>query len=125
LYLALLEEARHFQIPRLETWLETQGYLEAVKLEYTATEFLEGCGFPVTKVSSDTWMEYFPGWGTRQVYVCPRGIHVHRGNPGACGRQCANAQPDSGAVYDQEPVVRTLALRKRIIFDQKACTDGR
>lgn len=30
LYLALLEEARYFQIPRLETWLSSKSYLDAV-----------------------------------------------------------------------------------------------
>lgn len=37
-YLGLLEEAVHFQIPSLETWLRDKQYLPAVKVEYSAVE---------------------------------------------------------------------------------------
>jgi hypothetical protein len=41
LYLALLEETKYFQIPRLEEWLEKKQYLYALKIKYSATE-IEG-----------------------------------------------------------------------------------
>jgi hypothetical protein len=124
LYAALLEEAKIFQIPRLETWLQTQGYLDAVKLETSAVE-LEGCPELETRLSTDRWTEYHPGWATRQVYVCPRGVFVHRGNPGACGKQCASAWGNNGDVFEEELFMRTLVVTKRIVFDMKACTAGR
>ena len=38
LYLALLEEAKYFQVPRLVNWLRGKGYLQAIKIRYSADE---------------------------------------------------------------------------------------
>ncbi|RFU33670.1 hypothetical protein B7463_g2676, partial [Scytalidium lignicola] len=119
LYLALLEEAKYFQIPRLEKWLRDKEYLKAIKIKYTAAE-LEGSSFSETR-SADEQVEYRPTWQTRKVYICPRGISVHRGDPGACGRQCKNAQGGEGNMFEDEQILRTLVIWKQIIFDQAAC----
>lgn len=123
LYLALLEDARYFQIARLQEWLENKRYLNALSVECSIEE---DEGTPCrTTLSMDTSVKYYPEWGTKKVYVCPRGIYVHRGQPGACGRRCLKARGDADAVYDEEPVSRWLVVKKRTVFDMQACVAGR
>ncbi len=83
LYASLLEEARYFRIARLEEWLDQKRYVEALKV----TRELEICDetdIPMLNSlsSSNTTIDYYPSWTTRQVYICPRGLQVHRGGPG-------------------------------------------
>jgi hypothetical protein len=87
LYLALLEKAKYFQIPRLENWLKDKGYLQVMQIRYSAGE-LEGTLTLSVARSTDEQLEYYPIWQTRKVYVCPRGISFHRGEPSTCGRLC-------------------------------------
>lgn len=122
LYLALLEEAKYFQIPRLEHWLKGKRFLQAIKIRYSADE-LEGTSWSETR-SMDEYVEYHPLWQTKKVYICPRGIFVHRGNPSACGRQCMNAQGDAKNVYEDEQILKTLVIRKQTIVDQAVCAEG-
>jgi BTB/POZ domain-containing protein KCTD9 len=120
LYLALLQEARYFQIPRLEEWLERKQYLHALKTHYSATQE-EGIVEYRLPRDSSTELEYHPAWGTKKVYVCPRGIEVHRGKPHACGRDCRRVQGDDDDIYVEEPVLRTLVVTKETLFDMQAC----
>ena len=124
LYLALLEEARYFQIPRLEKWLEDKAYLQAVKIMHTVVE-VDGVGNLVEVATTDTTLEYHLGRVTEKVYVCPRGIPVHRGDQRRCGRQCMSAQAGSDILYEDEEVLKTVVVRKQTIFDEKICIEGR
>ncbi|SLM35714.1 Potassium channel tetramerisation-type BTB domain [Lasallia pustulata] len=124
LYLEFLEEAKYFQISRLETWLKDQTYLQAMKIAYSAVELEGADGFDeITK--TDMEVEYHPVWRTKRVYICPRSIDVHRGNPLACGRSCRNAQGNAEDEYEDEEVLKTLVIRKRTVFDQHICVAGR
>jgi len=119
-YLALLEEAKYFQISRLEDWLEKKRYLRAFSMKHSATE-IEGVAEIDTNVGTDVDVEYYPMQGTKKSYVCPRRITLHMDNEGACGRLCRNAQGDADDVYEDEPVLRTLVVKKQIVFDMQAC----
>lgn len=119
LYLALLEEARYFQIARLQDWLEEKRYLGAVSVQCSLE--VEGAGYLSTTLPSDTRVEYYPGWGVKKVYVCPRRYECHRGAPEACGTKCMKVQGDADAIYDKEPVLRLLVVRKRTVLDMRAC----
>lgn len=123
LYLAILEEARYFQIARLQEWLEKKQYLSVLTVEHSVEEF-EGTPYSTT-LSTDTRAKYFPEWGIKKVYVCPRGIYVHRDQPTKCGRQCMAAQGDAGAIYDDEPVLKMLVVKERTVCDLQACVTGR
>ncbi|QQK43725.1 Potassium channel tetramerization-type BTB domain [Penicillium digitatum] len=104
LYLALLEEAKYFQIARLQDWLENKQYLHALSVECSIEE---DEGTPCrTTLSTDTSVKYYPGWGTKKV-------------------QCLKARGDADAVYDEEPVSRWLVVKKRTVFDMQACVAGR
>ena len=122
LYLRLLAEARYFQIDSLREWLEKKQYLEVLKIEHQTRE-VESSYLMDQQYGSDIDVEYYPSWGTKKVYVCPRGIEVHRGLPGSCGRACMNAR-DGEDVYDEEPVLRTLIVKKRTILDSKKCLEA-
>lgn len=119
-YLALLEEAKYFQVDPLEEWLAGKKYLEAVKVVYTPQEADDDLVVS-WKEGSETDIEYKPSWVVKKVYVCPRDIFIHRGNPQACGRQCRNAQQGREYDYKDEAVLKAVVIRKTTIFDQNLC----
>jgi len=106
---------------RLENYLKNEIYLSAVKT-CSSVEELEG--FWSETQSTDESVEYYPRWDTKKVYICPRGIGVHRGNSSACGRQCESVRGDSEYIYEDEPVLKTLVIRKQLVVDQTACMEG-
>jgi hypothetical protein len=120
LYLALLEEARYFQIARLQNWLENKQYLHALAMECSVEE-VEGTSDLSITLPTDTGVVHYPRWETRKVYVCPRGIGCHRGQPQNCGRKCMKAQGDEDAAYDEEPALRCLVVKKRIVLNLQDC----
>jgi len=124
MYLALLEEAKYFQIPRLEKWIRDKEYFQAVKITRTALE-REGVDAIDETTGTDIETDIYPVWTTEKVYVCPRNITVHRGNPSACGKTCRKVQGDADDEYVDEPLLRTVVIRKRTMFDQQACIEGR
>ncbi|OOF94197.1 hypothetical protein ASPCADRAFT_36969, partial [Aspergillus carbonarius ITEM 5010] len=112
LYAALLEEARYFGICRLQTWLEEKRYRNAVEVRTWTETIDDGDTRPVNE-----WVEVYPKWGINKIYVCPRGITVHRGWPAACGRQCHNARDGGEYQYDEEPVVKLFVVHKEVRFN--------
>jgi hypothetical protein len=119
-YVALLEEAKYFQISRLEDWLEKKRYLHAFSMKHSAAK-IEGLSDLYMDFGTDVDIEYYPMQGTKRSYVCPRGIIVHMDNAGACGRLCKNAQGDADDEYEEKPVLRTLVVTKQVVFDMQAC----
>lgn len=123
LYLSLLEEARYFQIPRLQDWLEKKRYLEAVRVDITAEQHDSNPSFwhEHLEVPVGTAIEYYPSWGTKKVYICPRGIFQHRGRPEACGRRCETARGEGSDKFEEEPCLRVLTMKKVIAFNPNVC----
>ena len=124
LYAALLEEAKYFQITRLEDWIQGQLYLKAVKIMRSAEEVVDTAAL-TESTGADVDVEYHPSWRTIKVYICPRNIPRHRGKPSFCGRLCRRAQSDADDEYEEEDVVSTLVVRTQTIFDQSICVAGR
>lgn len=123
LYLALLEEAKYFQITQLKQWLEKKRYLHAIMTTYSATE-IEGVEEFRLSRDTDLEVEHYPAWGTKKVYICPRGIYAHEGKPSACGRDCMRARGDADDIYEEQPVLRALVVEKKTVFDMQACLAG-
>ena len=121
LYLAVLEQARFFGVEPLQKWLEEQKYLQAVKVVYSARELggLGGGGDVAGLTGSHVKFEHHVAWKTTKVYLCPRGIPVHRGDRSACGRLCRNAQGDADDEYEDEVVLKILEVRKVTTLDPK------
>ncbi|KAK4973185.1 hypothetical protein LTR28_011947 [Elasticomyces elasticus] len=102
LYLALLEEAKYFQIPRLQEWLENKGYLRTLMVEYSVQEVEVGFRYLSTTRTTDEYVEYHPGWGTKKV----------------------KAQGDTEDIYEEEAISKMLLVKKRVVFDIQACLAG-
>ncbi|PWY86595.1 hypothetical protein BO94DRAFT_546819 [Aspergillus sclerotioniger CBS 115572] len=118
LYAALLEEARYLGILKLQTWLEEKRYLNAVEVSTWMETIDDGdTSFLEKTRPANEWMELYPEWGVKKTYLCPRRIVVHRGSPGACGRQCRNARGDREDKYDEEPVLKLFVVHKKVIFN--------
>jgi BTB/POZ domain-containing protein KCTD9 len=122
LYLAVLEDAKYFQIPLLVEWIQDKRYLKVIKT-LSWVEELEGGRLCKEVTTSDMDVDYHICWESVKVYVCPRGIHVHRGKPEACGKMCQKAKGDEGDEYVEEKVLKTAVVRKQIIFDSKVCLE--
>ncbi|KAJ5920984.1 hypothetical protein N7466_009310 [Penicillium verhagenii] len=119
-YHALHEEAKYFQVFRLEEWLENKEYLDAVKVVHSFEVTEDPCQ---DILPGDMRAEYyFAGSMTRNVYVCPRGILLHRGKPERCGIRCENLKAKGFKdVFEEEPVTRFLIVKRRTVFDGKKC----
>jgi len=122
-YAALLEQARLFGVDDLEKWLENKTYFKAVRTEHRAW-LLDDLNSIRDTVGSNVEHQYLPSWIIERVYVCPRGITVHRGNPDACGRACKNAQGDAADEFVKESELKIVAIEKKTIFVQEMCFDG-
>lgn len=122
LYLALQAEASYFGIPRLYEWLKNKRYLEAIHLSYKI-EMVEDYSSENFISNSGTAMDIYPTWGTQRVYVCPRGLFVHRGDPGKCGRQCKEKQGDDEIKYEDEAILRVAVVRKQVVMKPEVCMD--
>lgn len=120
LYFRLLQEARYFRIERLERWLVEEEYLKAVRIN-RVPHLVQETAQLGSSTEANIDEEYYPIWKKDKVYICPRGIHVHRGDPRACGRACANAQGDSGPKYEEELVLETLVISKSTTFCRDRC----
>lgn len=123
LYAAVLGEARYFQIDRLVQWLERMRYLDVVKVQRIAFHAEELDVLQETNLASED-IEYHPFRTTRKVYVCPRDLADHRGKPYACRKLCHEARGDDEPEHEEEPVVETLIIRKKVLFNHNLCVDG-
>ncbi|KAG8533087.1 uncharacterized protein KY384_001870 [Bacidia gigantensis] len=117
LYDQLLTEARFYQISYLVYYLENRfyaGYVASVKVEILGLD--HGVDVPLPDRDDDTDVQYYPQWCRKEVYVCPRRVAVHRGNPGGCGRECRAAQGDRPLEYEDEWVLKTTEIRTQTIL---------
>ncbi|ORY69069.1 BTB/POZ protein, partial [Pseudomassariella vexata] len=128
-YTALLGQAKYFGIAKLENWIEKERYLAAAKTEYTST-MISGdnlnaeISYHFDTVKGNATLDLSYGWGTKKVYVCPRAIPVHRGQPDLCGAKCHKAQIGERRNFEDEPVLKVFVIRSEVIFDPKVCMGG-
>lgn len=121
-YLSLLEEARYFQIPRLEAWLEGKRYVKAVKVSVTAEEYDEySHDWRYMTESADTTLEYHQQQTVKKVHLCPHGIADHRGSPEYCQRWCDYTLGDKNNRFAEESCRWTLVVRREVVFDSDVC----
>lgn len=101
-------------------------YLDAVKTKYTSILIsgdyvLQELCHCFRAMKGNCELEMHPAWENKEIYVCSRGIPVHRGKPEICGMQCHKTGPGD---YDGERVLRVLATTREVIFDPKVCLDS-
>ncbi|KAL5341347.1 hypothetical protein BJX70DRAFT_359435 [Aspergillus crustosus] len=115
LYHALLGEAKYFGIGPLIDYLEKQAYLDMVTVHQTLERFeLPVAGLYSRQIPSDTFVEYRRYEVTKKVYVCPRGVAAHRGDPAECGRKCNNKQRGYQLEYHDEVKQHVLAVSTKV-----------
>lgn len=119
LYIALLGEAKYFQIPHLQKWLEEKRYFNAVKIRRFSEEVDHNRLISET-LPTNVDVEFHPHETTKKVYICPRGIPVHR-EITACGAACSKARGIDDVVYEEVPVLKLVMIKKEVIFDKQAC----
>lgn len=123
-YQLLLAEAKYFQVSKLESFIDTRAYLKVIKIERSVRSLDQtDCEEGLKTSGPDTKVDYVPTWDTEKVYVCPRGITIHRGSPQRCGRQCLNARGDGEAVYEDEGVLKLVEFQSQVLFDSSVLTD--
>ncbi|KAI2628637.1 BTB/POZ protein [Hypoxylon sp. NC1633] len=126
-YLSLLCEARYFGIPKLEEWVEKERYLDVVQIKKSTVTVhdidTQGSGYLNKTMTANTRMDMSTTWDTKQVYVCPRDILVHRGDKARCGLACEKARARVGGdiTFDSEPVLRAVITETTMIFNPAAC----
>ncbi|MCJ1239675.1 hypothetical protein MMC14_007673 [Varicellaria rhodocarpa] len=115
LYYAVLEQARYFEIPELESWIADHGYLRVIRHTVSAEE-LPNLDAVANPVDADMEIEYHPVWKVVKVYVCPRRIPVHRGRPDACGKACGEARGEADDKFEEEGSWKVVAVKKKTMF---------
>jgi hypothetical protein len=65
-------------------------------------------------------VEFHSCWTKRKVYICPRGVGVHRGHPQACEKASRKFLGDADILYEEESVFRGLMVKKEVVFDTGA-----
>lgn len=114
LYNRLGVEAEYFQIGSLHKWVKDKKYLQAI---VTHTYAAETCNldeaFPDTLPINQTEdRRYIPR--IRKVYLCPRQIYVHRGDPNRCGAACRKARGDDEVQFEEQAYTMVIRVRKEV-----------
>ncbi len=84
---------------------------------------MTGADIGTETTRTDTKIENQLSWVTKKVYVCPRGIYLHRGNPSACGKMCKKVQGDGDDEFEEEQFLKILVTRKRVVFNRDICRE--
>jgi hypothetical protein len=125
-YIALLEEAKYFGIPRLVAWLQEREYLHAVEIHQTVYKETKIMG-ELDKIESNVTKEYIspPTWSKTTSWDCPHGIPEHAQRRRAC--------EDYSIAYDHHNAVagrnvtttkwEATVLRKEIVFNGEMCVE--
>ncbi|KAI0869659.1 hypothetical protein GGS24DRAFT_511710 [Hypoxylon argillaceum] len=124
-YTALLGEARYFGISKLEDWILEKRYLDAVTIRYSINiidqvDSMTTLGdYATARANEQLRFSYFPK--IKKIYICPRGISVHDGDPAKCGRQCARAQAGSEPEYEEVQLITAVVVKTHEVFNPKVC----
>lgn len=128
LYNRLEDAARLFKIDKLENWIKEKKYLQAIVQEssvhvqridddngYARLRTVGSAGI------ADVERQFIPR--VERVYVCPRKIFVHRGNPDACGQACEKARGDRSFEYVEETYMEVVTIHKKYVVDTAICME--
>lgn len=125
LYTQILEEAKYFQCPTLIVWLEDSCYHKCISWNVN----MKLSDAPDGRTHGDSKVESLPPiphvMETDKIYLCPRGIYKHKGDEGACGRQCKLVQGDNEVEYvTQQATTTWVTAEREICFNRGWMTDN-
>jgi hypothetical protein len=128
LYHRLEDAAIDLQIEKLEEWIKTKTYLKAISVESSVrtmklTDSSQFQSLDPMRLSGDVDIERKVFTRTKKVYLCPRGIPVHRGRQYACGLACQNARNGAPLEYDHETYLEVVSIYKKYIIDKSMCME--
>ncbi|KAL5117893.1 hypothetical protein ACEQ8H_004211 [Pleosporales sp. CAS-2024a] len=121
LYNRLQAEAAYFQVHELHEWIHNREYDKAVKVHVSAPVAAQVDDMVEHIMSANQSIESYAVSHATKVYLCPRGIFVHRGNPSRCGAACLRAKGDNEDKYDDENYVGMVSIKKDLLFHPLAC----
>jgi hypothetical protein len=114
LYNRLEAEAEYFQVDSLYDWIKDKKYLQAIVTHAYTTEASElNKVLPETLPINQTEDRYYIP-RIRKVYICPRQIDVHRGDPNKCGAACRKARGDDELDFEEEPYIVVVRVKKEV-----------
>ena len=123
LYNAVQQQAQYFGLDRLEDWILNNGYLRAVR-STVSSRMLEDPDDLGQGYGSNAQLMHYPLWKKEEVYLCPRGIPVHRGQPGKCGKDCQKARREEEDRHEDEDFVgRVWEVKTMTVFHHEVCKD--
>ncbi|KAH4105903.1 hypothetical protein HBI80_213750 [Parastagonospora nodorum] len=121
LYNKLETEAEYFQVDKLHEWIKNKKYLYAVITNITNAQVRDLDDiFPETHLNNESTEQYIVS-RARKVYLCPRRIGCHRGDPNRCGAACAKAQGGEGDEFEDETYVDVVSVKKKVEFVASVC----
>ena len=114
LYQHVMAQAHFLALIDLANWIEEKKYIDAIVVRRTATVFDEIGDIRNKVEASNVKVEYYPTFKTKKVYLCPRRIDVHRGEPNRCGQACARARNGAEDEYGEEEELKVFEVRSEI-----------
>jgi hypothetical protein len=145
LYHALLQESKYFAIDRLQKWLCEQKYLDAVKIEYIATEtqdrdshrkhttndtnghqFMVEDRFVDITAKSNSKITIVPIAVQKNAFYCPNGKHG-KSSEEYC-RGCVREARENNVIglggWKSVEQLRWCIVRETVSYDHKLCADA-
>ncbi|KAI5922422.1 hypothetical protein F4810DRAFT_721026 [Camillea tinctor] len=116
-YAALLGEARFFGVHKLESWISSKEYLQAVKIQKSISVVSDLSPELLSSLSDhNTRVDISTGWGIKKVPVCPTAKPSHHGKPEKCGDQCRKMRYRQGGVmmFDDEAVPTGVIIKTKV-----------
>ena len=117
LYNRVGHEARYFQVDELSNWIEEQGFIDNIitKVDISSEQSIDQ--IRSTTIKGNEEVSYRWVLKSRHVYLCPRGITVHRGHPEMCGAACHRAQAGTKVDYEEEKYTKVISILKSFQFN--------
>ncbi|KAK8058125.1 BTB/POZ fold domain containing protein [Apiospora phragmitis] len=129
-YQALLGQAKALEIPRLQQWIKQQCFRNAIELHHHRQLFSseEALNNSIEKFENSSsppiaWnvKHFSSGWGTKKVYLYPRGIPAHRGCPADCGKESNDLQGGDPRLFEDEPCFKGALITIRYTWKPEVC----
>lgn len=123
LYCLVLAQADYLLIEQLSSWIREKRYLLAVRKERSAKTYVDDIKDIHGSDSANTQYQYQFVWGKKRVYICPRGIFIHK-TASDCGRQCNNARGED-PLYGDRDELQIIEVKTKTVFDSHVDPQGR